>query len=108
MFHHISIALALVVGTPVVAIPVPADAQVMVGMGARSSAPRPRPLSDREYEQLTQAENDLQEAETRMAEIREASEAAGGMTPEQHAEMQTLQRKRDQASRIVERLSRRL
>lgn len=107
MIRIAAVALALTMAAPVVTIPVPADAQVMTGRNAARQPPRPRPLSDREYDRLTQAENEIQEADDRMDEIRATSEQAGGMTPEHHAEMQALERKREQANRVVERLARR-
>lgn len=110
MIRIAAAALALTLAAPVVTVPATADAQVMTGRNAARQAtrPSPRPLSDREYERLSQAENEVQEADNRIAEIQAAAEQSGGMTPEHQAEMQALQRKRDQANRIVERLSRRL
>lgn len=110
MIRIAAAALALTLAAPVVAVPTSADAQVLAGRNAARQPARstPRPLSDREYERLDQAEAEVREADERIAEIQAASEQAGGMTPEHQAEMQDLQRKRDRANRIVERLSRRL
>lgn len=101
-------AMALIMAIPVVSVPVTADAQVRAGRQTVLQSSRPRPLSDREYERLTQAETEVQEADERIAEIQALAEQAGGMTPEQQTELRDLQRRRDQANRIVERLSRRL
>lgn len=106
MKHSLVIALAAVIAMPVVNLPpASADAQVLTGSGAprRAQAPRPR-LSEAELDRLTQAEDVVFDMDAQIETIRTAAEEAGGLTPAQQAEIDTLTRRRDEAQAIVDRL----
>lgn len=96
--------LALATAMPVVSIPAVSDAQVLTGRGsAPRRAPRP-PLSPAEENRLYEAQDLVIELETQIADLQTAAEAAGGMTPEQTAQLQRHSERRAEAQRTVERL----
>ena len=97
-------AVALATAMPVVSIPTVSDAQVLTGRGsAPRRAPRP-PLSPAEEERLYAAQDLIVELDSQIEELETAGEAAGGLTPEQTAQIQTHTARRTEAQRTVERL----
>ena len=100
--------LALAMATPVVSNPVPADAQVLTGSGGGLRArPRSRPaLSEAELNRLYAAEDEVMELDGQIADLREAGQAAGGLTEAQQRELASLTRRRDAAQGTVDRLER--
>lgn len=98
-------ALALATAMPVISLPVTADAQVLTGRGSprRSAPPRPR-LSQAEENRLYDAQDQVMDIDSRIADIQGAAEAQGGLTPAQQAEIAELTRRREDAQRTVERL----
>lgn len=97
-------AVALATAMPVVSIPTVSDAQVLTGRGAAPRrAPRP-PLSPAEQERLYDAQDLVLELDDQIAELQAAGEAAGGLTPEQTAQLQQHTARRAEAQRTVERL----
>lgn len=96
--------LALATALPVISIPVVSDAQVLTG---RSAAPRraPRPpLSPAEENRLYAAQDLVIELDGQIADLQVAGETAGGLTPEQTAQMQRHAARRTEAQQTVERL----
>ncbi|MCS6622629.1 hypothetical protein N0B44_06890 [Roseibacterium beibuensis] len=105
MKRSLVIALAAAMAIPAVTVPVTtADAQVLTGRNAPRRAP-PRPaLTEREETRLYEAEDQVFEIDSQLAEIQAAGEAAGGLTPAQQAEIETLTRRRAEAQRTIDRL----
>jgi hypothetical protein len=97
--------LALALALPAVTLPATAsDAQVLTGASApRRPAARPR-LSEAELDRLTAAEDAIFEIDGQLADIQAAAEAAGGLTEAQQAQIEALNRRREQAQRTVDRL----
>lgn len=96
-------AVALATAMPVVSIPTISDAQVLTGRSAPRRAPRP-PLSPAEQDRLYEAQDLVLELDGQIEEIQSAGEAAGGLTPEQTAQIQQHTARRADAQRTVERL----
>lgn len=107
MKRTLVVALALALAAPVVTLPVtPADAQVLTGRGAaRRAPPRPR-FTAADETRLFEAEDQVFEIDRQLAEIQTAGEAAGGLTEAQQAQIDTLNRRRADAQRTIERLER--
>jgi peptidoglycan hydrolase CwlO-like protein len=105
MKRTLVVALALATAMPVITLPVTADAQVLTGRGAprRSAPPRPR-LSQAEENRLYDAQDQVMDLDSQIADIQAAAEAQGGLTPAQQAEIAELTRRRHEAQRTVERL----
>ena len=107
MKHSLVIALSAALALPAVTVPVTAaDAQVLTGRNApRRPAPAPRPaLTEAEEDRLAEAEDQIFEIDSQLADIQAAGEAAGGLTEAQQAQVDTLTRRREQAQRTVDRL----
>jgi len=104
--------LAAVVAAPVVYVPTPSDAQVRVGSGARRDAPRrarPAPrLSEAEENRMFAAQDEILDIDGELASIRQATEAAGAVSPEQQARIDALGARRSAAQQIVDRLEAKL
>ena len=96
-------ALALVTAMPVVSLPSASDAQVLTRRSAPARAPRP-PLSPAEEDRLYAAQDLVLELDTQIENLQAAGEAAGGLTPEQTAQIQAHTARRAEAQRTVERL----
>lgn len=96
--------LALATAVPVMSVPTVSDAQVLTGR-ARAAPRPPRPaLSPAELERLYDAQDLVMELDAQISDIRSAGEAAGGLSTEQTAQLQTHTARRDEAQRTVERL----
>jgi hypothetical protein len=107
MKRSLVLALSVAMAMPVITLPVtPADAQVLTGRNApRRPAPAPRPaLTEAEETRLYEAEDQVFEIDRQLAEIQAASEAQGGLTEAQQAHVDTLNRRREEAQRIIDRL----
>lgn len=107
MKRSLVIALAAALALPAVTVPVTAaDAQVLTGRGAaRRPAPPPRPaLTEAEENRLFEAEDQVFQIDTQLADIQAAAEAAGGLTEAQQAQIQALTRRREEAQRTIDRL----
>lgn len=104
MKRTLVVAIALATAMPVITLPVTADAQVLTGRSAprRASPPRPR-LSAAEENRLYDAQDQVMELESQIADI-QAAATEGGLTPAQQAAVADLTRRRDEAQRTVERL----
>ncbi len=106
MSRSLVIALALAVAMPAVSLPAaPADAQVLTGRSAPNRS-APRPLSEREQNQLYEAEDRVFEIDSEIADIQAAGESAGGLTEAQQAQINELTRRRADAQRTIDRLER--
>lgn len=100
------IALSAVLAVPVIGLSATAaDAQVLTGRNApgRSAPPRPA-LSEREEDRLYEAEDQVFEIDSQLADIQAAAEAAGGLTEAQQAQIDALTRRRADAQRTIDRL----
>lgn len=99
-------ALVLSSAAPVVVVPTFADAQVLTGRGtARAAERRARPaLSEREQERLYATQDQVSTLEGQIATLTEASETAGGLTPEQTTQMSAYQTQLAEARTVVDRL----
>lgn len=105
MKRSLVVALALATAMPVISLPVMADAQVLTGRGAPRATSAPRPaLSEREENRLYEAEDQVFEIDSRLADLQAAGEAAGGLTEAQQAEINALTRRRADAQRTIDRL----
>ncbi|MDI6623870.1 MAG: hypothetical protein QME55_04000 [Brevundimonas sp.] len=105
MKRSLVVALALATAMPVISLPVMADAQVLTGRGAPRRAAPPRPaLSEAEENRLYEAEDQVFEIDSQLADIQAAGEAAGGLTEAQQAEINALTRRRADAQRTIDRL----
>ena len=106
MKRSLVIALSAALAVPVIGLSAtPADAQVLTGRNApnRSAAPRPA-LSEREQNRLFEAEDQVFEIDSQLADIQAAGEAAGGLTEAQQAQIEALNRRRAEAQRTIDRL----
>lgn len=98
-------ALAIATAMPVITLPVAADAQVLTGRGAPRRAPPPRPaLSEAEEDRLFEAEGQIFEIESEIADIQAMGEEQGGLAPAQKHQIDELNRRRAEVQRIVDRL----
>ncbi len=105
MKRSLVVALALAMATPVVAVPLAADAQVLTGRGAPRTSATSRPaLSEAEENRLFEAEDEVFQIDTQIADIQATAEAAGGLTEAQQAQIATLTRRRANAQRTIDRL----
>ena len=105
MKRSLVVALALATAMPVISLPVMADAQVLTGRGAPRRAAPPRPaLSETEENRLYEAEDQVFEIDSQLADIQAAGEAAGGLTEAQQTEINALTRRRADAQRTIDRL----
>jgi hypothetical protein len=105
MKRSLVIALAIATAMPVVTLPVTADAQVLTGRNAPRRAAPPRPaLSEREENTLYEAEDQVFQIDSQLADIQAAGEATGGLTEAQQAQIATLTRQRAEAQRTIDRL----
>ena len=106
MKRSLVIALAAALALPAVTVPVtPADAQVLTGRGAPRRAAPPRPaLSEAEENRLFEAEDQVFQIDTQLADLQAAGEAAGGLTEAQQAQIDALTRRREEAQRTIDRL----
>ena len=104
--------LAVVIAAPVVTVPTLADAQVRVGSGARRDPPRrarPAPrLSEAEEDRMFAAQDQILDIDNEIAAIREASEAAGGLSSEQQTQIDALTVRRTAEQAVVDRLQAKL
>ncbi len=106
MKRSLVIALALATALPATALTAaPADAQVLTGRAAPNRN-APRPLSEREQNRLYEAEDQVFELDSQIADIQSAAEAAGGLTEAQQAQINELTRRRADAQRTIDRLER--
>jgi peptidoglycan hydrolase CwlO-like protein len=105
MKRTLLVALALATAMPVISLPVTADAQVLTGRGSprRAAPPRPR-LTQAEEDRLYDAQDQVMDIDSQIADIQATAEAQGGLTPAQQAEIAELTRRRADAQRTVERL----
>ena len=106
MKRSLVIALSTALALPAAALVVtPADAQVMTGRNAPRNAAPPRPaLTEREENRLFEAEDQVFEIDSQLADIQAAGEAAGGLTQAQQAQIDALTRRREDAQRTIDRL----
>ncbi len=106
MKRSLVIVLAAALAVPAVSlIATPADAQVLTGRNApRNSGPARPALSEREENRLYEAEDQVFEIDSQLADIQAAAEAAGGMTEAQQAQVAALTRRRAEAQRTIDRL----
>lgn len=106
MKRSLVIALSAAMAIPAFTLPAgPSDAQVLTGRGAPRRAAPPRPaLTEREENRLFEAEDQVFEIDSQLAEIQAAGEAAGGLTPAQQTQIDTLTRRREEAQRTIDRL----
>lgn len=106
MKRSLVIALSAALAMPAVTLPVTAaDAQVLTGRNAPRRAAPPRPaLTEAEENRLFEAEDQVFEIDSQLADLQAAGEAAGGLTEAQQAQVNVLTRRRDEAQRTIERL----
>jgi len=104
--------LAVVLAAPIVTVPTAADAQVRVGSGARRDPPRrvrPAPrLTEAEEDRMFAAQDEILDVDAEIASIRQAGETAGGLSPEQQAQIDALGVRRTAAQQIVDQLQAKL
>jgi len=101
------VALSLLMATPtaVVIIPSPSEAQVLAGSNAaRRRPPRPAGLTERDRQNLYQAQDEIQEHETAISELNALVEGGATLTPAQSRELANHQRRLQAAQMTVERL----
>lgn len=106
MKRSLVLALSAALAIPAATVPVSvADAQVLTGSGAPRRGAPPRPaLTEREENRLFEAEDQVFQIDTQLADIQAAAEAAGGMTEAQQAQVNALTRRRAEAQRTIDRL----
>lgn len=106
MKRSLVIALSAALAVPVIGLSATAaDAQVLTGRNAPSRAAPPRPaLSEREENRLYEAEDQVFEIDSQLADIQAAGEVQGGLTEAQRAQVEALTRRRAEAQRIIDRL----
>ncbi|QTC93075.1 hypothetical protein [Brevundimonas goettingensis] len=99
-------ALVFTTATPAVVLPTTADAQVMAGRGAaRSAARRARPaLSEREEDRLYAAQDQVANLQQQIEAIETAGQTAGGLTPEQTAQITAHRTEMAEAQTVIDRL----
>ena len=105
MKRSLVIALSAALAMPAVTLPVSADAQVLTGRNAPRRATPPRPaLTEAEENRLFEAEDQVFEIDSQLADLQAAGEAAGGLTEAQQAQVNVLTRRREEAQRTIARL----
>ena len=106
MKRSLVIALSAALAMPAITLPVTAaDAQVLTGRNAPGRTAPSRPaLSEREENRRYEAEDQVFEIDSQLADIQAAAEAAGGLTAAQQAQVETLTRRRQDAQRTIDRL----
>lgn len=101
------LALSLVMAAPaaVVVVPSAAEAQVLAGSNAaRRRPPRPTGLSERDRERLYEAQDEVTERETAIGELNALAESGAALSPAQVRELESHQRRLQNAQQTVERL----
>ncbi|NBW11815.1 MAG: hypothetical protein EBR82_27665 [Caulobacteraceae bacterium] len=99
-------ALVFTTATPAVVLPTLADAQVMAGRGAARAAERNRrpALSEREEDRLFAAQDQVVELQQQIEALEAAGQTAGGLTPEQTAQITAHRTQMAEAQSVVDRL----
>ncbi len=99
-------ALIVTTATPVVVLPTFADAQVLAGRSsARATQRRNRPaLSEREQDRLFAAQDQVIALQEQIDILESAGQSAGGLSPEQTAQLTANRSQMAEAQEIVDRL----